>query len=215
MSNARPSHLVSASRHILATLASVFLGVSHVVAASPRQAEVGDILPTAILTDAKGNPFNVSEAVREKPAVLVFYRGGWCPYCNAQLSALVEIEDDLASLGYQLLAISPDQPSKLHDAPKREVEPTYALVSDQDLVLAEALGIAFEVPAELVDKYKNSYSIDLEAASGRTHHKLPHPAVFVVDRQGVIRFVHVDPDYRKRLDPAKILTAAKTAADAR
>lgn len=53
--------------------------------------------------------------------------------------------------------------------------------------------------------------IDLEAASGRTHHLLPHPAVFVADTGGTIRFAHVNPDYKVRLEPKSILEAAKAA----
>jgi peroxiredoxin len=64
------------------------------------------------------------------------------------------------------------------------------------------------VPAELVTKYKTEYQIDIEATSGKTRHSLPYPAVFIIDAKGVIRFAHVNPDYKKRLDPKAILKAA-------
>jgi len=50
--------------------------------------------------------------------------------------------------------------------------------------------------------------VDLEAASGNTGHLLPYPSVFIVDKAGIIRFAYVNPDYKVRLDPAKILEAA-------
>ncbi len=57
--------------------------------------------------------------------------------------------------------------------------------------------------------------IKLHAAlDGKTHHLLPHPAVFVVDAKGAIRFAHVNPDYRQRLDPQAILKAARSGANA-
>lgn len=57
--------------------------------------------------------------------------------------------------------------------------------------------------------HKSEYGIDLKAASVQTHHLLPHPAVFVVDARGVIRFAHVNPDYKIRLEPEKILEAIR------
>ena len=53
-----------------------------------------------------------------------------------------------------------------------------------------------------------SMGVDLEAASGNTGHLLPYPSVFIVDKAGIIRFAYVNPDYKVRLDPAKILEAA-------
>lgn len=51
----------------------------------------------------------------EKPSIILFYRGGWCPYCNRQLAELKNIEQDLVDLGYQVLAISPESPDRLQE----------------------------------------------------------------------------------------------------
>ena len=71
---------------------------------------------------------------------------------------------------------------------------------------ARAFGIAFQLDAETVDLYRRA-GIDLEEASGETHHGLPVPSVFVVDADGVIRFTHSNPDYKVRLAPEKLLAA--------
>ncbi len=84
--------------------------------------------------------------------------------------------------------------------------------AEDSKLAAKAFGITFKVPDELVAKYKSDYQIDLEAASGQNHHLLPHPAVFIVGRDGIIRFAHVNPDYKSRLDPAEILKAAGESA---
>lgn len=170
--------------------------------------KVGDIVPDTTLQTETGEAVKLTDLVQEKPTVLIFYRGGWCPYCTRHLSALVEIEADLLAAGYQMLAISPDQPSKIAETPDRE-KLKYRLLSDSSMETAKAFGITFQVPAELVSKYKNEYQIDLEAASGQTHHLLPYPAVYVVGTDGVIRFAHVNEDYKVRLEPAKILEAVK------
>lgn len=169
----------------------------------------GDPIPDSALKTAADESVSLRKLVSEKPAVLIFYRGGWCPYCTRHLQDLARIEKDVLASGYQLLAISADQPSKLREKPDYQ-KLNYTLLSDNSMDAAEAFGIAFEVPADLVKKYKDEYGIDLEAASGRTHHLLPHPAVFVVDTQGIVRFAHVGEDYKVRLESKKILEAVRT-----
>jgi peroxiredoxin len=180
--------------------------------ATPRWLDVGATVPAVTVLTTDGTAVDLREATIRQPTVLIFYRGGWCPYCNAHLGELATVVADLQAAGFQLLAISPDRPEKLYDAPQRKEQPTYTLLSDQDAKAMDAFGLSFVVPDELVAKYKSSYQIDLEADSGRAHHKLPHPAVYVVT-DGVIRFAHVNEDYRKRLDPGKILAAARAAAE--
>jgi len=191
----------------LTTLAAAF--TLSTLAAEPLKK--GDSIPDVTVRNEDNKELNLKKLVAEKPTVLIFYRGGWCPFCNRHLSALMDIQEDLKTAGVQMLAISIDQPSKLKETPKHD-ELGYLLLSDSDATVAEAFGIAFTVPDDLVTMYKEKYGIDLEAASGRTHHKLPHPAVFVIRQDGTIQFEYVNEDYKVRLEPQKILAAAKAAA---
>jgi len=193
---------------IIPALAAVALSLSA-FSAEPKQAAVGDRIPDVSVKTAAAE-LKLREAVESKPAVLIFYRGGWCPFCTRHMMALNEVENDLVAAGFQILAISPDQPAKLAETPDLE-KLSYTLLSDSSMEAAKGFGITFKVPGELVAKYKSDHQIDLEAASGETHHLLPHPAVFLVDQKGVIRFAHVNEDYKTRLDPAEILTAARGA----
>jgi peroxiredoxin len=128
-------------------------------------------VPEVTLRTADGEAFDLSAAVSRKPAVLIFYRGGWCPYCNLHLGQLQEAEADLVKLGYQILAISPDRPAKLAESVEKG-KLSYTLLSDAAMDAAKAFGIAFRVDDTTVEKYKG-YGIDLEAASGQAHHLLP------------------------------------------
>jgi peroxiredoxin len=172
----------------------------------------GDSIPDVKLRTETNQEVSLRKLVAEKPTVLIFYRGGWCPFCTRHLSDLAGIEQDLEKAGAQLLAISMDQPSKLQETPNRD-KLGYQLLSDSEAVAAKAFGIAFQVEDDLVRKYKDSYKIDLEAASGQTHHILPHPAVFVADTKGTIRFAYVNSDYKVRLEPAKILEQVRKPQD--
>lgn len=171
--------------------------------------KIGDAVPDVTLRTEDDKEVSLRRLVSEKPTVLIFYRGGWCPFCNRHLQSLAGIEKDLEKAGVQLLAISMDQPSKLKTTPDRE-KLHYRLLSDSDAVAAKAFGIAFKVDDATVEKYKG-YGINLDAASGRDHHILPHPAVFIADTAGKICFAHVNPDYKVRLEPKKILEAAQAA----
>jgi peroxiredoxin len=170
--------------------------------------KIGDVIPDVALRNEDNQEVKLRQLVAAKPTVLIFYRGGWCPYCTRHLKDLAGIEAELQQAGAQIFAISVDQPAKLKETPDRD-KLGYKLLSDSDAIAAQAFGIAFKVEDDLVKKYKESYKIDLEAASGREHHLLPHPAVFVVDPKGKVQFSYVNPDYKIRLEPEQILAAVR------
>ena len=114
-------------------------------------------------------------------------------------------------MGYQVLAISPDRPAELSKTVAKH-NLGYQLLSDSDMTLARAFGIAFRVDDPTLEKYRG-YGIDLEQSSGRDHHLLPVPAAYIVDKQGVIRFAHWEPDYKKRLEPKALLSAARESME--
>jgi peroxiredoxin len=178
--------------------------------AVPTALQPGTGVPAVTVNDIEGRPVDLQALIRSKPTVLVFYRGSWCPYCMRHLAALGEVQQQIVAAGFQLVAISADQPAVLKGTPNRE-KLGYVLLSDATMTAGRAFGITFQVPDELVTKYKRDYHVDLEGASGQTHHLLPHPSVFVIDRAGVIRFTHVNPDYKVRLTGAEILQALAVA----
>ncbi|VUD68941.1 Putative peroxiredoxin bcp [Thalassocella blandensis] len=171
--------------------------------------KVGQSLPSLILQDVEGKPFDLNKAVAKQPTVLIFYRGSWCPYCNTHLGELKTIEGDLKKLGYQLLALSPDLPKNLKQSVKQH-EMAYELVSDNQAKAAKALGLAFHVDDKLNDVYQG-YNIDLNKASGQSHRLLPVPAAIVLDTSGTVKFVFFAPDYKVRISPRVLLAAAEAA----
>lgn len=123
------------------------------------------------------------------------------------MGQLREVESELTQLGYQIVVISPDRPEKVREFSAKG-DYAYTLLSDSDLVAARALGVAFRVSDKTFEALK-SHNLDIEDASGKKHHLLPVPSVFIVDKEGVILFEYVNPDYRVRIDPATLLAAAK------
>jgi peroxiredoxin len=158
-----------------------------------------------------GNDVTLHAIVAGKPTVLIFYRGSWCPYCNLHLSDLVTVEEELRSLGYQIVAISPDRPEELNKMTAAD-HLNYRLFSDPQAEAMKKFGVAYQVDNTTLTNYKQKFNVDLESSSGQTHHILPVPAVFILDRGGKIVFVHADPDYKVRMKGAEVLAAAKAAA---
>ncbi|MCA1803590.1 MAG: AhpC/TSA family protein [Rhodothermaceae bacterium] len=169
---------------------------------------IGQSVPALEALDKDGNRHSITELTSRKPTLIIFYRGGWCPFCSAHLAELAVAEEEIYNLGYQVLAISPDQPSYLRRS-FDEVEMKYTLLSDSSMDIARAFGVAFRADAETVAALKQ-HGMDIEAQSGQDHHQLPVPAVFITDTDGKIRFQYVNPDYKERISGDILMAALKT-----
>ncbi|TYA53117.1 peroxiredoxin-like family protein [Formosa maritima] len=180
-----------------------FTLVSHIQSQVPEKAEdispllIGEKIPEAKLTDADGNEVELNQIIKEKPTVLVFYRGGWCFYCNNQLSGLAEIESEIIALGYQIVAISPDNYQNIK--PTMEADKVaYQVLSDSKGQLIKDMGIGFKTP-EKVHKYI------FENTNKEATDVIPVPTVLVVDTSGGILFEYINPNYDVRLSPKLLL----------
>ncbi len=182
---------------------------ANVVPSRPQDAVplmVGASIPNSALKGLDGKDITLSAALGKKPAIVIFYRGGWCPFCNAHLSELAKIESDILKRGYQIIAISPDLPEELNKTLTKD-HLNYKLFSDSKADAMKAFGVGFRLDDQTFTKYRDQYRIDLERSSGQKHHILPVPSVFVVNAKGKITFVHSDPDYKVRIKGQALLDA--------
>lgn len=189
---------------------SLLLPVAALADSTPAWLVAGDPIPEGQLLTVEGDAVALDSLVEEGPAILIFYRGGWCPYCQRHLVELAGIEDELTGLGYRIYAISPDRPEVLRGFEGAD-EVGYTLLSDKTMTVSYLFGLAFEVPGDTVAMMSKDYGIDIEGASGEKHHLLPHPALYVVGKDGRIDYAHVNPDYKERLSGEDVLAAAKAA----
>jgi peroxiredoxin len=167
---------------------------------------VGDILSDFTLPDANGHEVSLSDLVADGPLVLVFYRGGWCPYCNLALHQYQsELVPQLPGYGAKLAAISPQKSDQsLSTAEKHNLQ--FAVLSDSGARVARALGIAFE-PAEDVLEAQRALGLDIRDGNADGSPELPMPTVLVVDSDRAVRFVDVHADYTSRTEVSEILAA--------
>ncbi len=167
---------------------------------------VGDTAPDFALPDQLGRPVSLQERLATGSAVLVFYRGEWCPFCNAHLRALQEALLQIKAKGASLLAITPQAPDRtLSTSEKAGL--AFEVLSDVDQEVIKAYNLQFTAPTDLRDLIVNVFHIDLRAHTADGSWRLPVPATFVIDRTGVVRAAHVFADFRTRMEPAAIIAA--------
>lgn len=180
-----------------------------------RALQEGDRAPNFRLPMAQGGSVELDLLLKAGPVVLMFYRGQWCPYCNLELRAYQQALPRLQALGASLVAISPQTPdNSLSTQEKNDL--SFAVLSDLGLHVSRAYGLAFDLPAELVELYQRQWGNDLVKWNGEEGGwSLPIPATFVIGQDGRILLAHVDPDYRERLDPETVLARLQTLEERR
>jgi peroxiredoxin len=174
--------------------------------------QVGDLAPDLALPDALGRTVPLRTLWQAGPLVLIFYRGGWCPYCNLELRAWQQQLPALKLRGANLVAVSPQTPdNSLSTAEKNEL--AFPVLSDSSLAAAKAFGVAFSLSPELVELY-GRVGNDLPMINGNGEWVLPLPATYVIGRDGRMAFAHIDADYRERAEPAEVLAVVDRLRDA-
>jgi peroxiredoxin len=153
-----------------------------------------------------GHPTTLAGTLVGKPAVIVFYRGGWCPYCNIALRTYqTELVPALATLGISLIAISP-QTADGSLSTKETKELTFTVLSDPGNQLARQLGI-LTAPSEGVRQAQLQLGLDVTQVNADGTTGLPMPTVIIADAAGTIRWIDVHRDYTTRTEPEQVLRA--------
>jgi peroxiredoxin len=163
---------------------------------------IGGKIPNSTLQSVDGNAVSMKSVLNGKRTVLVFYRGGWCPYCNAHLSALGEAEKELLDLGYQIVAVSPDAPKNLKITEEKD-KVNYQLLSDSKGELIKGMGIAFDAPLLYTPLLK-------KGSDGENSNMLPVPSVFIVNSDREIEFEYISPDYKHRISNSLLIAVAQS-----
>jgi peroxiredoxin len=170
-----------------------------------RAVNVGQRVPLFELPDHTGSVVRMYEFLEKGPVVLMFYRGGWCPYCNLQLQAMEAEAAEIKELGATLLAITPD----LADDTAQSVTEhalSFPVLTDKDNKAARAFGLVFQLSPELNQLY-GSFGINLKQRHESEQNELPLTATYVIARNGVVRYAFLDTAYYHRAEPADVVAA--------
>lgn len=173
-----------------------------------RAIRTGDQAPDFTLPDPRGKDVSLGAILEVGPAVVTFYRGGWCPYCNIQLRAYQAVLPEMTAHGARLVAISPQLPDgSLSTAEANKL--TFDVLSDLGNNIARKFGLAWSLPEELRAALRSNNKA-LPGINGDDSWELPVPATYVVARHGRVALAAIDVDYRNRLEPEAILTALRS-----
>ncbi|MGT2427450.1 peroxiredoxin-like family protein [Amnibacterium kyonggiense] len=179
------------------------LNASGVPEGSVRE---GDVVPDAPLVRTDGTGIGLGEALAGRPAVLVFYRGAWCPYCNIALQTYQrELLPALRERGVELVAISPQTP----EASERAVANgglDFTVLSDPANALVRRLGILTEPTGDARNAH-TQLGFDVADSNADATGDIPFPTVLVIDEARRVRFADVHVDYTTRTEVSTILEA--------
>jgi peroxiredoxin len=172
--------------------------------AGERALKTGDQAPRFELPDGDGMIWRSADLVRRGPLVLVFYRGRWCAYCNAQLAALEQIHSRIAAAGASLVAISPQ--TQKHSYLTRDMHHLrFPVLSDGGNQVARRFGLVYRLSPELQLMYESIFT-KLPGYNGDDSWELPLAATYIIRSDDTISFAQIDEDWKQRSEPDDILS---------
>lgn len=164
----------------------------------------GDPAPDFELPDGDGVLWRSQDLLRHGPLVVVFYRGRWCAYCNAQLVALQQVHSKIAACGTSLVAISPQ--TQKHSYMTRDMHRLrFPVLSDSGNQVARQFGLVYRVSLELQQMYESIFT-KLPGYNGDQSWELPLAATYIVQSDGAIAYTRLDADWRQRAEPEEVLS---------
>ena len=155
--------------------------------------------------DQNGNEVVLKDLRKKGPVVIIFYRGYWCPYCNKELQKLEDSLQLIKEKGAQLIAITPEKQEGITKTVER-TKATYPIITDDELKIMKAYDVAYQVDTKTIDRYKMA-SIDLASNNGQKPEAvyLPVPAVYIIGKDGEIKYRFFEEDYKKQAAVKDIL----------
>jgi peroxiredoxin len=170
--------------------------------------QVGAKVSNFNLSNHNGETIELTDLLNKGPVIISFYRGGWCPYCNLELKALNNYLPQFKTQSAQLIAISPQLPDEtLSTAQKNALE--FDVLSDVSNKVADQFGLLFTLDERIQALY-TQFGIDFEKYYGDKSYKLPLPATYVINQQGIITYAFLNEDYTLRAEPADVMAALES-----
>ena len=202
----------SASFSVIAipfTVAILFTSV-NIMAQNTRRAKDAHGLPVGVKApdfqaiDADSITYILDEALKKGPVVMIFYRGQWCPICNKHLSAVQDSLKLITDRGATVVAISPQKPEYLEKMAEK-TGATFRLLYDKSYAISDAYDVTFTPEAWQLIRYNKELNAKLKESQSDDSQRLPIPATYLINRDGVIVWRHFDPNYKNRSTVKDIL----------
>ncbi|SDF40606.1 peroxiredoxin-like family protein [Cellulophaga baltica] len=168
--------------------------------------QVGETAINFTLPNALGKKITLYDELENGPVILMWYRGGWCPYCNMQLHYMQEMLPEFKKLGASLLAITPETPdNSISTKEKNDLE--FEVLSDLDNKVGYEYKVVFKLTEDVKEIYENGF--ELSKFNGNDKGELPLAATYIIGQNKVIQYAFLDADYRNRAEPQDLLEHLK------
>ncbi|MDT8402499.1 MAG: peroxiredoxin-like family protein [Bacteroidales bacterium] len=174
--------------------------------------EAGTVAPDFRAVDASGNEFHLASALKEGPVVLIFYRGHWCPVCNKHLAVIQDSLQLITDKGATVVAVSPQKPEYL-DKMADKTGASFSLLYDEGYAIADAYDVTFTPEKKELIIYNTVLNAQLKKSQSDDSQRLPIPATYIIDRDGLIAWRQFDPDYKNRSNVKNILEALELTGE--
>ena len=164
---------------------------------TPHGLKAGDKAPDFTGYDQTGKQVELKKILSQGPTILFFYRGKWCSVCSRYLNNYQDSLKVLTDQGFNVVAITPEsienveQTVKLHNL-------TFTVIYDCQEKIIKDYDVMFSVTKAYQENILSSSSIDIAKNNGRDAARLPVPATYIINKDGIIVAVHFDPDYKNR-----------------
>ncbi len=164
---------------------------------APAGLKPGDKAPDFTGYDQSGARMDSKKILESGPMILFFYRGKWCPVCSKYLNDYQDSLNILTGMGVNVVAVTPEsienveQTVKLHNL-------TFTVIYDCQEQIMKDYGLMFSVTRAYQDMIMKKYNISIAENNGRDAARLPVPATYIINREGIIVAVQFDPDYHNR-----------------
>lgn len=175
-----------------------------------RAIAIGDTAPDFTLPDPSGAQVSLHALLRHGTVVVLFVRGGWCPFCTITLRAYDRLRPILEAAGATLLAISPQTHANNIDTSERQAL-HFPLLSDAGLRVAEAYGLVWQPDADMQGLLRH-LGHDVPRINGTSDWRLPIPAGFVIGQDGKVHAARVSPNIADRMPPSQALETVRALA---
>lgn len=155
--------------------------------------------------DQNGKDISLTSLRRQGPVVVLFYRGNWCPYCSKQLKELQDSLQYITSKGASVVAITPEALEGVEKTIKK-TGASFPIVYDKGVKISKAYRVSYEVDTTTLNKYKTNWNVDfLKINEQKEKAYLPVPAVYIIDRKGVITYRFFESDITQRPSVQELL----------
>ncbi len=169
--------------------------------------QVGDYVPNMNLQNSNEDNSLLSDLIEQKFLILNFYRGGWCPYCNMELREYERLRKAFNELDTDIVGISAEIPELVNQTIDKNTL-SFPILTDIDAELMKAIGIVFQLDEASKKEFEN-FGMDFTKIHENNNFELPVPAVYVINKEMEIVFVHFEEDYMTRLEPTELLNILK------